>query len=231
MSKAAANLAETSLETSAKIEEHSIDLSLDDSFVEGKLENPSEKWSGENLDLPKKLNEDVPDDSSVEKHGNELNEQLNGVDWSPEIKDSIRSVEELKVYKDADLQEGKVNDRPCLQNPEIDWEQRSRVLTPSDNEALARGELPFGFGTLDDFLSMTNKELALNGFAPLDKNYQPIELHHVGQRMDSPLAELTSEQHHGNDAVLHEKNAPSQIDRNAFNAERAEYWKARAKQL
>ena len=62
---------------------------------------------------------------------------------------------------------------------------------------------------------------------------KPVELHHIDQRMDSPLAELTSDEHRGfgNDSVLHDKSQPSQIDRAAFEKEKDAYWKERAAQV
>ena len=51
--------------------------------------------------------------------------------------------------------------------------------------------------------------------------------------MDSPLAELTRNEHRGkgNDTVLHNKQKESEINREDFAKERAEHWKARAEQL
>ncbi|MBR1529766.1 MAG: endonuclease VII [Oscillospiraceae bacterium] len=80
--------------------------------------------------------------------------------------------------------------------------------------------------------NQTNRERVAMGRAPLDKNGKPIELHHIGQNPDSPLAELTESEHGGkNDAVLHDKSIESRIDRNKFGVERARHWKARAADL
>ena len=233
MLEAAANAVGEALETSAATIENTFGGTLDSSFVESKLEGPEETWSGENLDMEKHHIQEGTDPLLQEVDNSSVHELLNDYDWSSEILDSIRSVQETEIYKDANLQEGIVNDRPCLQNPEIDWEQRTPVVLDSDVAALSRGELPFGFGQLDGLFSISNKERAMQGMAPLDSKGQAFELHHVGQRMDSPLAELTTEQHRGagNDAVLHEKTSPSQIDRGVFQTERMDYWKARAEML
>lgn len=55
-------------------------------------------------------------------------------------------------------------------------------------------------------------------------------MHHIGQKPDSPLAELTTEEHRGagNDTILHDKQKESEIDRNEFAKERKEHWKNRA---
>ena len=121
--------------------------------------------------------------------------------WSDEVINSIGSMEEYEIYKKAGLVEAKVGDKVCLVKPDIDWKQK-------------------------DEMGRTNKERAEMGLAPLDKNGKPIELHHIGQKSDAPLAELTNEEHHsnGNDTILHDKSKPSEIDRAAFTIERADHW-------
>jgi len=125
--------------------------------------------------------------------------------WSDEIIDKVGSVEEYGVYKEAGLKEEEINGKPCLINENIDLEQK------------------------DEF-GRTNKERMENGLSPLDKNGNSIELHHIGQKPDSPLAELTKEEHRGknNDSILHDKTKDTEIDRVAFNNEKTEHWKTRA---
>ena len=126
-------------------------------------------------------------------------------DWSDEIVDNIDSMEEYKIYKDAGLVEAEVNGKKCLINPNIDMNQKDQ------------------FGRI-------NKERMEQGLAPLNKDGRPIELHHIGQHSNSPLAELTQEQHRGkgNDSILHDKTKESEIDRQAFGQERSDHWKSRA---
>lgn len=78
----------------------------------------------------------------------------------------------------------------------------------------------------------TNLERMEKGLSPLDKDGQPYELHHIGQKMDAPLAELTKKEHisDGNYNVLHESKE-SEISRSEFNKERADHWKARAGEI
>lgn len=123
------------------------------------------------------------------------------------IDDIPISEEEKNIYDNANLKKGEINGRECYQKTDIDY-----------NEI--------------DFNGLTNKERMARGMAPL-KDGKPIELHHIGQKMDSPLAELTTEEHRGkgNDTILHNKKIDSEIDRRQFKKEKEEYWKARAAEI
>lgn len=126
--------------------------------------------------------------------------------WSDEIIDALGSMEEYEIYKNAGLVEAEIGGRKCLVRGDIDWEQK-------------------------DSLGRTNKERAELGLSPINKDGKVIELHHIGQHPDSPLAELTPEQHRGkgNDTILHDKTKESEIDRQAFAGERTDHWEARSK--
>ena len=125
--------------------------------------------------------------------------------WSDEIIDAISSMEEYEIYKKAGLVEAEINGKKCLIRTDIDWEQK-------------------------DAMGRTNKERIEQGLSPINKDGKVIELHHIGQQSDSPLAELTTEEHRGkgNDAILHNKTKETEIDRQAFAKERNEHWEARA---
>lgn len=125
--------------------------------------------------------------------------------WSDEIIDAIGSMEEYEIYKDAGLQEAEIGSKKCLICNDIDWNQK-------------------------DAMGRTNKERAEQGLSPINKDGKVIELHHIGQHADSPLAELTPEEHRGkgNDTILHDKTKESEIDRQAFAGERSTHWEARA---
>ena len=125
--------------------------------------------------------------------------------WSDEIVDSISSMKEYEIYKNAGLEEREINGKKCLVRKDIDLEQK-------------------------DSMGRTNSERMEKGLPPLDKNGRPIELHHIGQKSDSPLAELTTSEHRGkgNDTVLHDKKKESEIDRDKFAEERSEHWKDRS---
>ena len=126
--------------------------------------------------------------------------------WSDGIVDYIRSMKEYEIYKNAGLKEKEINGKKCLIRSDIDLEQK-------------------------DENGRTNKEHMKKGRAPLDKNGEPIELHHIGQKSNSPFAELTKTEHikNGNDIILHDKNKESEIDRlNQFKKEKREHWTARS---
>lgn len=124
--------------------------------------------------------------------------------WSDEIIDALGSMEEYQVYRDAELQEVEINGRKCLVRNDIDWEQT-------------------------DSMARTNRERSEAGLSPININGDTIELHHIGQKNDGALAELTPEQHRGkeNYSVLHDTQKESEIDRVAFNGERSSHWKER----
>lgn len=125
--------------------------------------------------------------------------------WSDEIIDAIGSMEEYEIYKKAGLVEAEINGKKCLVRTDIDWDQK-------------------------DAMGRTNRERAEQGLSPINKDGKVIELHHIGQHSDSPLAELTTEEHRGqgNDTILHNKTKESEIDRQAFAKERNDHWEARA---
>lgn len=127
--------------------------------------------------------------------------------WSDEIIDAIGSMEEAEIYMKAGLKEVEINGKKCLIRDDIDWDQK-------------------------DEMGRTNKERAEQGLSPITKDGKTVELHHIGQHADSPLAELTPEEHRGkgNDTILHDKTKESEIDRQAFAGERSSHWEARAQE-
>jgi RHS repeat-associated protein len=75
----------------------------------------------------------------------------------------------------------------------------------------------------------SNVERASKGRAPLGPDGAPVQLHHVGQNPEGPIAEVTASTHKSFGASLHPLgNAPSAIDRSAFGIWRANYWSCRA---
>jgi Na+/phosphate symporter len=125
--------------------------------------------------------------------------------WSDETINAISSMKEYLIYKNAGLQEVDINGKKCLVRSDIDWEQK-------------------------DSMGRTNKERAEAGLSPINKNGETIELHHIGQKNNGSLAELTPDEHRSkeNYSILHDTKKESEIDRTAFNNERAEHWQSRS---
>lgn len=138
----------------------------------------------------------------------ETKEKLSELGYPEDIIEKIKTEEEAKIYLDANLEPQEVNGRPCLVKKDIDPDRKDPVTGETNLEKMKRGR------------------------APLDENGKPIELHHIGQNNDSPLAELTRDEHtgKGNYAILHERKE-SEIDRKGFEKEKSEHWKARAEQI
>jgi filamentous hemagglutinin len=84
---------------------------------------------------------------------------------------------------------------------------------------------------LTDKLGRTNTERMANGLAPLGPDGKSINLHHMIQTADGPIAELTQTFHKSNHRVIHinPSSIPSGIDRREFDAWRARYWIERAR--
>ena len=118
------------------------------------------------------------------------------------------SPQEASHYENVGLRAQEVNGRECLVRDDISWEQQ-------------------------DAYGQTNKERAEQGLAPLDPQGRPYELHHIQQRSDGVLAELTRDEHRGAgvDRVLHDPTKTSEIDRGEFDKIRADHWRARAAEV
>ena len=128
--------------------------------------------------------------------------------WSDEILDAIDSWEEAEIYMKAGLKEVEINGKKCLIRDDIDLDQ-------------------------EDEDGITNRERMERGRPPITNDGEEIELHHIGQKQNSPLAELTMEQHRGvgNDTILHDKIKATEIDRNEFGKERRDHWKNRVESM
>lgn len=126
--------------------------------------------------------------------------------WSAEIINSIGSWEEYEIYQRAGLMESEINGRKCLIRDDID-------LNYEDEDGIS------------------NRERMNRGLSPITNNGEIVELHHIGQRADSPLAELSRSEHRGggNDSILHDKTKETEVhgDGNNWSGERTQYWKSR----
>lgn len=77
-------------------------------------------------------------------------------------------------------------------------------------------------------VSMANMK---SGKAPLGKDGKVVELHHLQQKEDGILIELTYTEHKENSKALHSYKMTSEIDRVKFAKFKRKYWKARAEGL
>lgn len=134
--------------------------------------------------------------------------------WSNEIIDNIKNMKQYEVLKNAGLQEVEISDRKCLIKENIDFD-----YTDEDG--------------------VTNRDRMVRGLAPLDcKTGKPIELHHLGQKVDSPLVEFTEEEHRTgeyedgkkNQSLWHDNTVETEVhgEGNNWDQERKNHWKERA---
>ncbi|EJF78961.1 hypothetical protein MCQ_01002, partial [Candidatus Bartonella washoeensis Sb944nv] len=79
----------------------------------------------------------------------------------------------------------------------------------------------------------TNIERMKAGRAPIGFDNEPVELHHMLQTHNGPLAEVTNEFHNEHHSVIHinPNTMGSGIDRDIFDRWRPKYWKERAKAI
>ena len=85
---------------------------------------------------------------------------------------------------------------------------------------------------VDPKTNMTNLELMQSGRAPIGPDGKAINLHHMLQSQNGPIAEVTQSFHQSNSATIHinaGSDIPSGIDRRAFDRWRSEYWINRAR--
>ena len=140
--------------------------------------------------------------------------------WSDDIVRFLHSREEAEVYIGAGLVERRIGDRAALVRTDIDW----RAFNCRQEWLKQR------FADWDKWQDYNNADLIGEGWPPRDSNGDPYELHHIGQRQDSPFAELTWQEHMGggNNVILH-PNRESAIDRQQFDDEKSRYWQDRFK--
>lgn len=123
--------------------------------------------------------------------------------WPADVISEFHSVDEYKVYEKAGLKPAMVNGKTALVQ-DIDLNFKS---------------------TLPDGTEVTNLERMQRGYAPLDPaTEKAYQLHHVGQKSDGTLAILKEAEHQGNSSILNFAGKESEIDRDAFNKTRKEFW-------
>lgn len=133
--------------------------------------------------------------------------------WSDEIVDNVENMDQYEKLKNAGLKEIEINGKICLIKENID-------LNYEDEDGL------------------TNRQRMLRGLSPLDSNTgKPLELHHLGQKADSPLVELTEEEHRTGDykdgkknqSLWHDNTKETEVhgEGNNWDKERQDHWKVR----
>jgi hypothetical protein len=73
----------------------------------------------------------------------------------------------------------------------------------------------------------TNAQRMQGGLAPLDREGEPLNLHHANQSKEGPLLEVTREEHQS----FQNRKRPSEIERRDFNNFKRNYWRARAESI
>lgn len=179
---------------------------------DGKIENETSKEKNSEEKTQEELSENSATETAEADEADvraEINEKSN---YSEEVNEHISSVEELEVYQKANLKEEKIDGRTCLVRDDIDMDY------------------------VDPKTGYTNQMLMEKGRSPYDaETGEKIELHHIGQEYDSPLAELTeSSEHKEKYSSLHTKKEESwrkdsKKSNHYNNVERSEHWKSRAK--
>ncbi len=135
-----------------------------------------------------------------------------------EVIKSIKTMEEAEVYMNAGLKAEMINGRYALVRNDIDLAYKSELA----------GKM------------VTNIERMKEGYAAIDPvTGEAYQLHHIGQRTDSPLAMLTKAEHTGieNNAILHDtsiqngQGVHSKLSDAEWSKQRKDFWKAIAEGL
>lgn len=130
--------------------------------------------------------------------------------YSLKLIKTFHSVEEAEIYEGSGLVEKVINGKPAL----------IRSIDLSYESELA-GE------------TVTNLERMKRGYPAIDpETGKAYELHHIGQKVDSPLAILTKKVHTENNKILHDTNIAngqgvhSQLSKSEWSAQKRKFWKA-----
>ena len=126
----------------------------------------------------------------------------------------FKSVDEYNIYKNAGLKVSQVGNKSALiRNIDLNYKTTfPNGETMTNLEAMSKGYAP---RYID---ASSGKELA-------------YQLHHVNQNPNGTLAILTEAEHQGNSAILNIFGKESEIDRQAFNVVRKQFWMDFAKMV
>jgi hypothetical protein len=123
--------------------------------------------------------------------------------WPLEAIKSIHSTAEYEIYKNAELIPTQMVDGTWAFLREIDW-------------------------NLTDEFGRTNIERVKANLAPIDAEGKSYELHHIGQKADSPLAILSYSEHHaaGNYKILHYQEEGKNVADAVWKEQKKDFWNA-----
>ena len=122
--------------------------------------------------------------------------------WPLDAIKSIHSYDEFKIYKNAGVQPIRLESGKYAFIREIDWK-------------------------LVDNKGRTNVERVSKwGLAPIDSSGKSYDLHHIGQKADSPLAILTWDEHHSKDnfKILHYAEEGKDVADEVWAQQKHEFW-------
>ena len=123
--------------------------------------------------------------------------------WPLDVVKSIHSYDEYLIYKNAGNYPTRLKSGKLAFGKEIDW-------------------------NLVDSKGRTNIERVTKWKkAPIDADGNSYELHHVGQKADSPLAILTKDEHHSkkNYSILHYAEEGKNVADDVWKKQREDFWK------
>lgn len=122
--------------------------------------------------------------------------------WPLDAIKSIHSYDEFKIYQKAGVQPLRLDSGKYAFIREIDWK-------------------------LVDGKGRSNAERVSKWrLAPIDSSGKSYELHHIGQKADSPLAILTWDEHHtkGNFSNLHYAEEGKNVADDVWEQQKQEFW-------
>lgn len=146
--------------------------------------------------------------------------------------DGVKTLEKYGAKKfEKLLEKATSNARRRMTNLEKQIVESGRKTKFSGQDFIKRDELfkP----TSIDAAGRSNVDRMKQGLAPLGKDGNPINLHHMKQKNNGIIAEVSHTEHKEYSDVLHRyagKNE-SEIDRAAFDKLRSAYWKHRAQEF
>lgn len=114
-----------------------------------------------------------------------------------------------------------------LSNIEKSLIKQGRKIYVNGKEVYQRNDL-FRLHEVDAF-GRSNIKRMKKGLAPIGRDGKPIELHHLKQKNNGPILELTSRLHNKHNSDLHRYTNKSEIHRHDFMQWKQQYWKKRAK--